>query len=197
MASIDGTRCDGYKVPRDVRPSALLLLTGSIVSATGPLPGTDRVQRLGSGQTNFPVLLPVSRSHVCLSGMTSYLDGLPAYSYEMPCGHSFRTFARSVADERDGFHWFWCRQCRSYAALTEKDARTYETPPLHPSGMRMSDNQLAVRINAAVQKDRVAQYYRVYWGAESLDKVSAKLGIARNLVKAVALDMGVYDSYWS
>lgn len=126
--------------------------------------------------------------------MTSYLDGLPAYRYLMPCGHSFRSLSRSVADDRDGMHWFWCRQCDKYTAMTNSEARDFETPPLHPSGMRMSDNQLTVRINAAIVKDRIAAYYRTCWDSVSVRDVARIFQCNRSAVEAVALDLGVYAS---
>jgi hypothetical protein len=123
----------------------------------------------------------------------SYLDGLPAYVYELPCGHSFRSLTRSVADDPgDGMHWFWCQQCRTYAALRPSEVMQAETPPLHPSGMRMSDNQLTVRINAAIVKDRVAAHYRVFWDSLSVREVAERLKANRDHVSAVALDLGVY-----
>jgi len=76
--------------------------------------------------------------------------------------------------------------------MWEKDARQYETPPTHPSGMKMSDAQLAVRTDAAILKDRIAAAYRLYWDSVSLDWMAAHLGVARNQVKAVALDLNVY-----
>lgn len=125
--------------------------------------------------------------------MPSYLDGLPAYNYELPCGHHFRSFTRSHADDRDGAHWFWCRVCRKYAALWEAEARAAETPPLHPSGGRMSDNQLVVRITAAIVKDRIAAAYRVYWDGVSVRELAARLKVSKRQVEAVALDLGIYQ----
>ena len=123
----------------------------------------------------------------------SYLDGLPAYLYALPCGHSFRSLSRSVADDETGLHWFYCRECGDFVMLSDTECREAETPPLHPSGMRMSDNQLAVRINAAIIKDRIAACYRVFWSTLSQDAVAEMLNVKRDYVKAVALDLGVYE----
>ena len=129
----------------------------------------------------------------CPSRMRSYLDGLPAYAYELPCGHKFRSFNRSVADDRDGMHWFWCRTCRVYSALRPSEAVSAETPPLHPSGQRMSDTQLTIRITAAIIKDRIAAAYRIHWNTVSIKDLARNLNVSQRHVQAVALDLGVYE----
>jgi hypothetical protein len=120
----------------------------------------------------------------------SYLDRLPVYAYELPCGHSFASLTPSLPDDRDGRHWFWCRVCDEYSGTP--DRLLVELPPRHPSGIRMSDNQLVVRINAALEKDRVRAHYLSYWDALSIRGVSALLGVQRDAVAAVASDLGVY-----
>lgn len=148
---------------------------------------------LGRCKARIAILLRVSGSHVLLSGM-SYLDGLPAYVYTLRCGHTFRTLCRSVPDEETGVHWFYCAGCRSFVFLSEAEIFESETPPVHPSGMRMSDNQLTVRINAAVIKDRVAALYRVFWDAVGIREAAEMLDVSERHVKAVALDLGVYET---
>jgi hypothetical protein len=124
----------------------------------------------------------------------SYLDGLPAYSYELPCGHDFRSLTRCMPEEPgDGMVWFWCRQCGTYSALRPSEALDAETPPLHPSGMRMSDKQLGVRIDAATVKDRIARVYRSLWDGVTVRELAKHLGVSERQVKAVALDLGVYE----
>jgi hypothetical protein len=106
---------------------------------------------------------------------------------------SYRLHTRAAVTTRDGMHWFWCRQCRTYAALRPSEAVALETPPMHPSGMRMSDGQLAVRIDAAIVKDRIAAYYRSHWDGVSVRELSERLSVSERHVKAVALDLGVYE----
>jgi hypothetical protein len=125
----------------------------------------------------------------------SYLDSLPSYVYELPCDHDFPSFTRSIPDEDDGMHWFWCVPCKKYRAVLPD--HLVERQPCHPSGMRMSDNQLVVRINAAIQKDRVKAYYLTHWDSVGIRDVSKRLGVQRSAVEAVAADLGVYNGDYS
>lgn len=120
----------------------------------------------------------------------SYLDRLPTYTYGMPCGHDFHSLSRSEPDDEKR-HWFYCSPCQQIWGVVDIDL--VEQPPRHPAGMRMSDNQLVVRINAAIHKDRVKAYYLTHWDSVSIREVSATLGVQRSAVEAVATDLGVYN----
>lgn len=123
----------------------------------------------------------------------SYLDGLPAYRYELPCGHWFRSLTRSEPDDESGCHSFYCRPCATFVAIPDHLISHAYYPPTHPSGMVMSDNQLVVRINAAIIKDRVAALYRTFWNTISVREAADMLGVSRRHVEAVAIDLGVYE----
>jgi hypothetical protein len=140
--------------------------------------------------TSFAVL-PLRRADSLSIVDMSYLDRLPTYSYELPCGHHFRSLTRSMPDDDDNRHWFYCKLCSEIWGIAPCDLA--ELPPLHPSGMRMSDNQLVVRINAAIGKDRVRDYYLNNWDAVSIRDVSAATGVQRSAVEAVATELGVYN----
>ncbi len=135
----------------------------------------------------FPELKPSLRVHVW--GM-SYLDGVPKYTYDLPCGHAF--FSRTVSEpDDDDLHWFYCRSCNQYSAVPSDDL--VGGRPMYASGRRLGHHQLSVLNDAAILRDRVAAYYRTVWNSQSLDEVSRTLGIGRIQVARVAVDLGVYE----
>lgn len=126
----------------------------------------------------------------------SYVDDVPKYVYELPCGHRCESSTRSDPDDLDGLHWFCCRRHVEpvWAGISPDDLSEYR--PLKPSGrMRFGDGELAKQYDAGIACDRVREYYRAYWNTGTLDEVSEALGVARNLVKRVALQLGVYEPH--
>lgn len=173
-------------IPVAITPAHSLNTTFPVPSDSG-----DRVAALGCYRTSFAVLLRRESASRSLSGM-SYQDKLPAYSYELPCGHPFRSMSRSAPSD-DGRHWFWCRHCHSYTALDDGHIGLYESPPRHPSGKRMSDAELARNIDLAIKRDRIAAYYRLHWANARILDVAKALGVSEKLVRPVAAALGVYD----
>lgn len=123
----------------------------------------------------------------------SYLDEVPKYVYELPCGHECHSQTPSVADDEDGQHWFCCRRHDEPVWMGVEPSALVELPPRHAAGMRMSDNQLCVRHDAATEKERVREYYRAHWNAVSVRDVVRALKVSQRHVEAVSADLGVYD----
>lgn len=124
----------------------------------------------------------------------SYIDDIPMYVYELPCGHRCESSTRSEADDEDGQHWFCCRRHDEPVWMGVEPRLLVEYKPLKPSGrLYYGDGELAKQYDAGIACDRVREYYRAYWDAGTLDEVSEALGVARNIVKRVAVQLGVYD----
>lgn len=131
-----------------------------------------------------------------------YYESLPTYVYELPCGHEFRSLTRSVAvsgslagepeteDTMFAAHWFYCRPCRSFEVIEPRNL-----VERRPRGRirAQGDGQLARKIDGAIQADRVAAYYHTVWHAQTETEVSIATGVERDIVKRVALDLGVYE----
>lgn len=123
----------------------------------------------------------------------SYLDGVPTYVYELPCGHEFRSRTESHADDGDGLHWFYCERCRGFSCVSP--ANLTGGRPLYASGKkRIGDYQLSVLTDSGIQKDRIAAYYRNVWDSMSVREVAEALDVQREHVECVSIDLGVYES---
>lgn len=123
----------------------------------------------------------------------SYLDALPRYVYELPCGagHDFRSLTRSEPADEDGRHWFYCRLCKHFVGV--KPAALVERLPRFDSGRVAADSQLAVRIDGAIAKDRVRRLYLAVWSDLTVRQIADALGVNRRYAEAVSLDLGVYE----
>lgn len=116
-----------------------------------------------------------------------YYERLPAYEYELPCGRTFRSLTQSEPYRRK--HYFPCEACRTVHEV--KSADLVEIRPRNGAG-RLSDKQLFIRVDAAIEKDRVRKFYRYVWDSMSVRAVAAATGVQREAVEAVAADLGVY-----
>jgi hypothetical protein len=119
-----------------------------------------------------------------------YLERVSPYVYELPCGHDFRSFTRSLADDEEGRHHFYCVPCRFPFSIAPLDL--IECRPRSPRGALLGDGEVARRVDSAIKADRVAAYYRLVWDDMTQDDVSAATGVSVSTVERVAADLGVY-----
>jgi hypothetical protein len=124
-----------------------------------------------------------------------YLDRVPAYTYDLPCGpdHRFRSFTPSQPHS-DGRHWFYCRRCPEFVAIRARDLAEYR--PQAPGERKRSfgEGELARQMDKAIQRDRVLPVLRRTWGAVTVATLAEQYGVPERLVRGVAEDLGIYRS---
>lgn len=124
-----------------------------------------------------------------------YYERLPAYVYELPCGHTFRSLTRSeattgeldedeVGDSENGAHWFFCGPCKGFQVV-EPGELVEHAPTKFPG------NQGKV-VDQAVRLDRIRAHYLDVWDSETLDQVAERFHVGKQTAFKVASDLGVY-----
>ena len=117
-----------------------------------------------------------------------FIQRAPTYVYSLPCGHRFRTLTR--AELVDGKYWFPCH-CGQCWGLWP--SQLCEGRPCGPSGNKLSDGQVARRIDTTILMDRVASFYLRAWDGDMTGRqVAAYLGVSYNVVYPVAAELGRY-----
>lgn len=119
-----------------------------------------------------------------------YYERVSPYVYQLPCGHDFRSLTRSMADDEDNMHHFYCLACELAHAV--KTADLIESRPRSPRGALLGDGEVARRVDSAIKADRVVACYRNVWDDLTQAEVSALTGVSEATVWKVALSLGVY-----
>lgn len=122
-------------------------------------------------------------SHVVPVGHRDYTLDVPAYRYDLPCGH--RVFYRTPVEVNE---YGYCRQCKDY---WQRDHTVEEHAP-RGKKLRLSDRQLAERIDDAILKNRIADIliWRDGWSS-SAEEVAQIVGCNRKTVLMVMSDLGL------
>lgn len=150
---------------------------------------------------------------------TSYVSRLPKYRVTLPCGHVFLSLTPSVAlgpdgepDDQDGLATFWCdhAQCRRFYFLEGWELHDHdinggkpkkkgvtilgaEQPPLKRGRRvrRYAESELSAMYDAAVTKDRIAEWFLRHWDTIDIRPASALHHWRLNTMYEVAKDLGV------
>lgn len=104
-----------------------------------------------------------------------YVEKLPTYGYEMPCGWKFRTHVKSVSLQ--GCHWFPCRRCTLTHCIREAELRFMA--PLRLSSM-----------DEAIIKDRILKDLRAAWCDVTASELAERYGVSVRLVEYVSTGIG-------
>lgn len=124
-----------------------------------------------------------------------YYERLPAYVYELPCGHTFRSLTRSEAvtgepdepdagDTEDGAHWFFCGPCKGFQVVEPGDL-------IEHAPTKFPGNQAKV-VDQGIRLDRIRAHYLRYWDSVGARDVAEAFSCSHSTVMRVASDLGVY-----
>lgn len=106
-----------------------------------------------------------------------FVERVPTYGYELPCGQTFRTHVKSVADTESGCHWFPCRRCQEAHCIKDETLRF------------MAPGKIG-SLDEAIVKDRIVSDFRAGWCDVTIEELAERHGVSVRLVEYISGALG-------